>query len=178
MRHVSATAVASSLLIFLNPLGKSSSEYDLPTVSSRIRQRQEELETPNAKPHRRDDRGRHRDEREDGEDFAPSVVNASESGLPREGTLSHGGDLQTTQRRESGDSPPRAPPDITPLPGTRQHPEGVSRIGVLGLHQRPLADRDSLKQAPCRELRLLSHSQQRATGRTGRDAGVSVEFVN
>jgi hypothetical protein len=39
----------------------------------------------------------------------------------------------------------------------------VSRVGVLGLYQRPLSGPDSLKQTPCREPRSLSHFQQNAT---------------
>src|SRR5712691_2344120 len=104
---------------------------------------------PAQKPHRCDDRGRDRDEREDGEDYAPSLVNASESGPPREGTLPHGDDFADDPRQESGDSPTRvAPPDITLLPRAPQHPNGVSKVGVLALYQRPLAGPDSLKQAP------------------------------
>jgi hypothetical protein len=83
---------------------------------------------------RRSRPGRDRDEREGGEYCAPSVVNASESGPWREGTLSHGGDLQTAPKTGK-----RRLPDQGPLLTSHSFralvntPTGVSRVGVLGL---------------------------------------------
>src|SRR5439155_16209225 len=95
---------------------------------------------------------------------APSVVNASESGPPREGTLSPGGDFADDPKTGKRRLPDQGPlPTSHFLPGARQHPDGVSKVGVLGLYQRLLAGPDSLKQAPCREPRSLSRFQQKAT---------------
>ena len=56
--------------------------------------------------------------------------------------------LQTTPDGKAATPRPGPSPDITLLPGAPQHPDGVSKIGVLDLYQRPLAGPDSLKQAP------------------------------
>jgi hypothetical protein len=56
-------------------------------------------------------------------------------------------------------------------------PMEVSRVGVLGFYQRPLSGSDSLKQAPCREPRSLSHFQQSATSVRGVEFdGVGFEY--
>src|SRR5207302_8772166 len=98
------------------------------------------------------------------EDCAPSVMNASESDPPRRrDALTRRRFCRRPKDGKAATPRPGPPPDITPPPGARQHPDGVSKVGVLGLYQRPLAGPDSLKQAPCREPRSLSQFQQTAT---------------
>ncbi len=76
---------------------------------------------------------------EDGEDCAPSGLNASESALREKGRSHMAAILQTTPDGKAATPRPGPCPDITLLPGARQHLDGVSKIGVLDLYQRPLA---------------------------------------
>jgi hypothetical protein len=82
---------------------------------------------------------------------APSMVNALESGPPRRrDALTWRRSCRRPKDGKAATPRPGASPDITPLPGARQHPDGCKQVGVLGLYQRPLAVKDSRKQAPCR----------------------------
>jgi hypothetical protein len=61
------------------------------------------------------------------EDRAPSVMNASESGPSREGTLSTDGDPADDPKMGKRRLPGQGRFVTShPLPGTRQHPNGVS----------------------------------------------------